>query len=89
MDKLTTTGPVYEYLERYGFDLKGFAEASGVYYTTLSKVMNGERKLPARLKAYWTDQGIVPAVIREWEKRHDILMAERQRRKAERVKVAA
>jgi transcriptional regulator with XRE-family HTH domain len=84
MDKLSTTGPVYEYLERYGFDLKRFAEASGVYYTTLSKVLNGERKIPAALKAYWADQGIIPAVIREWEKAHSDLMAERQRRKAER-----
>ena len=89
MDRLSTTGPVYQYLETYGFSLADFARAAGVFYTTMSKVLNGERKLPAALKAYWLDQGISPAVIRAWEDKHNEIMAERKRRKAERVKVAA
>jgi len=85
VDKLSTEGPVYAYLERYGWSLQQFANAAGVCYTSMSRVLNGERKLPTALKAYWIDQGISVAVIREWEKKHNDIMVERQRRKAERA----
>ena len=85
MDRLSMDGPVYKYLETYGLTLLAFSQASGVFYTTLSKVLNGERKIPARLKDYWREQGVSEITIREWCRQHETLMGERANLKTRRV----
>jgi hypothetical protein len=80
-DSLTLRSPLFTWMEAQGFTVITLHEASGVCDTSISKIINGHRKICAGLLDYLRAVGVSESEIGWMQDEQSVLMQRRELQK--------